>query len=61
LISISVEKEAESVSKIFDSAYADEKEIFSLLSADAQPEALIDLAKAGGGGDNITVVTITDM
>ena len=41
--------------------YADEKEIFSLLSADAQPEALIDLAKAGGGGDNITVVTITDM
>ena len=30
LISISVEKEAESVSKIFDSAYADEKEIYDL-------------------------------
>ena len=30
LISISVENEAESVSKIFDSAYADEKEIYDL-------------------------------
>ncbi|MBE7702848.1 MAG: NADH-quinone oxidoreductase subunit C [Cyanobacteria bacterium SIG28] len=30
LISISVKNEAESVSKIFDSAYADEKEIYDL-------------------------------
>lgn len=30
LVSISVENEAESVSKIFDSAYADEKEIYDL-------------------------------
>lgn len=42
------------------SGYADENEIFNLLKSEASAEEIINLAKAGGGGDNITVVTITN-
>lgn len=42
--------------------YAEEKDIFNILktvSQESAPQALIDLAIAGGGGDNITVALVT--
>ena len=44
------------------SGYAEEKDIFDCLNknTDTVADELINLAKVGGGGDNITVVTISD-
>lgn len=44
------------------SGYAEEADIFEALKGEASkiPDELINLALAGGGGDNITVVTITN-
>lgn len=44
------------------SGYAEETDILNALKGDADtaPDRLISLALAGGGGDNITVVTVTD-
>lgn len=44
------------------SGYVEEKDILDCLkkNTDTVADELIDLAKVGGGGDNITVVTISD-
>jgi protein phosphatase len=44
------------------SGYAEEKDIFDCLNknTDTVADELINLAKVGGGGDNITVVIISD-
>ena len=43
--------------------YAEAESIFNILkiTTDTAPEKLIELANAGGGGDNITVVTVNNI
>ena len=57
-------KEGSSVMLCTDglTGYADEKDILNIIKTTSQenvPQALIDLAIAGGGGDNITVALVT--